>query len=414
MNYGIRAFWVFIVFQSISLYGMNLLSPYDTLIRSAYDNLGYRFNVTGMQEFGFSPLSFGAHGSVNNPLAIWQCDVNGLAMLKGFGSNSQMTQLYTVINAHDNGTRGHLVFDGHLKHSYMAGFTARWFFSDAWFLEADLPLYHMQLSDVTIGDKTVAKTAADLRVKNLLTNQFAALVKQLAGINLSGWKRSGCGDFTLLLNWFKDFPQSKQLLKNVRVNWRLGGSIPTAKKIDEDALFAFGFGTDGAFGVPFGVGLDMSLVGHAKFGLDVQLIPLFGNIRDRRIKTDIDQSDLVLLQKAPAYKDFGLTQRLNLYVAFDKVWDSMSLVCGYQYWKHGQDHLTLCTNDFSNAIANTAHTLQEKTWHLLIVNAVYDGRKHFCEHGNVRPYVSLFSRIPFNGKNVVLNHTVGMVLGIDF
>lgn len=394
-------------------HGMNLLSPYDTLIRSRYD-VGYRANATWIQEFGFSPIVFGNNGTVASPLQLWQCDVNGLAMLKGFPTNSPITQLYNTLNANDNGTRGHIVLNGRLENAYMSGFTSRIFFHRDWFFEADLPIYHMRLTDITLCDNTASVTAADLRVKNLFTNQFAEVVNTLGCLNINQWNRTGCGDLTLLMNWFRDFPQHKIILRNARVNGRLGLSIPTGRKVDEDALFAFAYGNDGAVGLPFGLGLDLNLIGHVKVGLDVQLIQSFGNVRERRIKTNKDQSDLILLQKTLAYKDFGMIQRLNLYVAADQLAHCLSLSLGYQYWKHGEDRLILCSNAYSNAIANTAESLRDRTYHLLIVNAQYDGATHFCPRYGIRPYISAFSRIPFNGKRMLLNHTIGMVVAIDF
>ncbi len=393
---------------------INLLSPYDTLIRSRYD-LGYRVNLTAMGEYGFKPIVFNNKGTIDSPLHIWQPDINGLAMLEGAIPNSAIAQLRNMLQAYDNGTRGHLQTDGQFERYCMLGFTGRYFFFSDWFMEVDLPIYHTQLGAITLQDQTVQKTAADIRVKNYLTNNFTTLVKTLGeGLDITGgWKRTGCGDCTVLINWFRDFPQRKVILKNARVNWRLGAALPTGLKEDIDLVLAGPYGNDGAFGLPFGVGLDLDLVGHLRFGLDVQLTHLFGNTRTRRIKTNIGQSEIVLLATAPAYKDFGLIQRLNMYVGAYQIAHCFSLIVGYQYWKKDRDQLTVCSNDYSTLIANTARSLEEKTWHQIIINAQYDGAYHFSDHC-IRPYVSLFGRIPFNGKNTLLNHTVGFVCAIDF
>ncbi|MCL5875835.1 MAG: hypothetical protein M1114_05170, partial [Candidatus Dependentiae bacterium] len=92
-----------------------------------------------------------------------------------------------------------------------------------------------------------------------------------------------------------------------------GFNLPTGKKQNEDLLMAVPFGYDGAYGIFGGAGIDILLAYIMKLGLDVELLHLFGNTRERRIKTNIDQTELLLLQKVSAYKDWGLYQRFNLY-----------------------------------------------------------------------------------------------------
>lgn len=402
---------VAIILSSSSACAMNLLKPYDSLIRPPY-NEGDKYHINGMLELGLSTKSFDSDGTIDDPLRIWQPNFNSLAMLKGFKADSNRSQLLNRLDANDDGTRGHLCISGDLDLKAAAALSARWFFHQDWFISAHVPVYSMTLSRFKLFDQTQNNNVADCRVKNLLTNDILANIKSLDNcLDLSCWTRTGLGDITLLLNWFRDFPQEKELLNNARVNWRIGLAVPTGKRRDEDKIFALPFGYDGAFSIPFGFGLDLTYARYVKAGFDVELTQIFGDTRDRRIKTHEDQSEIILLQKALAYKDFGLTQKFNLYLQFHKILKGFSFLTGYQFLKHGKDTLSLCSNQFSDNIANTAEILKEYTMHHMIVNASYD-----CSDTGwrTRPYFSVYARLPFNGKRVAVNRTVGFVLGFNF
>ena len=338
---------------------VNVLSPFDTLIRPDY-SADYRFQLTSFAETGFhNAHGYDEDGDRVNPLQIWQPEQNALTMLKGFDSNSEIGKLLTQLRAPDDGTRGHFRVDGDLELDFAFALAARFFFKKTWSFSVYFPVYRYELKNVMFEDQTQNVTDEDRRVRQLLTNNFAENVKRLGnGLELQNWKRTGPGDLTLLLEWFRDFYQNKPFLKNARINWRAGVSIPSGFRRDEDKLFAIPFGNDGAFAIPFGVGLDLTLGTYFKLGLDVQLTHIFGSTRTRRIKTSEDQTELLLLKKVQTHKDFGLTQRFNLYFQFYKFLKGLSFKVGYQFKKHGDDELSLKTNVFSSEIANSAQSLE--------------------------------------------------------
>ncbi len=399
---------------SSMIHGMNLLSPYDSLIQPAYSN-AYRFQVPIYAETGISDKGFACDNCRTNVLRIWNADQNGLAMLNGFDDDTVIGKKRVELDADDDCVRGHFLVDGDLKMRFAGAIGLRSFFKDSWSVSAYLPVYVTALENVCWKDQTKNVSDEDVRVRQLLTDNFCANVCALGnGLDLNGWKRSGVGDLTLMLSWFRDFSQAKPLLKNVRVNWRLGFNLPTGLRCDEDKLFAFPFGNDGALGLPFGMGLDLYFAFHMRAGFDVQLTHVFGNTRTRRIKTSDDQTDLLLLQKMEVYKDFGLTQQFNLYVQAYKVFKGFSFLLGYQFLKHGKDEIALCASaDFSASVANSAEHLQARTLHQIIVRADYDIGQHF-EEPAVYPRISLYARLPFNGKRVAATSNIGLTLGFDF
>ncbi len=392
---------------------VNLLNPFDTLIRPSFTNK-YRWQLAGYAETGYhNAHGFNDDGDHVNVLRIWNNQQNALSMLEGVPFESDIGQLRSALLDSNNGIRGHFEVNGDLKLDFTVAFAARLFFAGDWSLGLYLPAYKMQLKNVIFQDLTPNLDNDDKLVRELLTNNLAQNVKELGGLDISGWNRHGLGDLALIIDWFRDFKQYKPFLKCVRVNWRWGIVFPTGLKSDQDLIFAVPFGYDGAFSMPFGLGLDLNLGSHFKTGIDVQLTQIFGNQRTWRIKTQEDQTELLLLNKAHAYKDYGLVQRFNLYAELYRFAKGLSFTLGYQFIKEGETEISITSQQFSSAIANTSKQLEEFTMHHVIAKFTYDFGVHKrCR--KVRPEWSLYVRSPFNGKNVALVPTIGTVFSVDF
>ena len=416
MNISQRTLILFCILFTVTvpLFAMNLLlRPYDTLLRPII-HLDRTYELSVWIETGIHRAKgFDASNGSVDVLSIWAPNQNALTMLYGFDAKSPMTQLVNALDASDNGIRGHLKFNSALHLDFGSAIGARWFFlPHAWFT-AYLPFYKTRL-ETSFIDLTPTITPADIRVKNLVTNNIHQLVHSLANLNLSGWQRTGLGDLNVLVEWLFDFPQPRPLLKNVSVDGRVGFTFPTGLRADPDKVFAFAYGYDGAIGIVYGGGLAVQLGTCFKAGFDVQLLHLFGNTKERRIKTHSNQTDLLLLAKTKSYKDYGLTQRFNLYLEAPQFWNGLSFLAGYQFLKHGQDSLQLETCQFSNTIANTAVSLEEWIVHSLEFNLNYDFNTYDCSSWPIAPQISLFARIPFNGKRAAAFTTIGVTVALDF
>lgn len=398
---------------SSTIQAMNILLPdYSPILRPDFDG-SWPVQLAVFAEGGMHDTAFNCHGDRTSALQIWNGDQNGLAMLDGFADLSTIGQKRAELDADDNGMRGHFLVNGDLRIDASAELAARWFALKNWSFDCYFALYAMRLKDVCWQDLTRNLNDQDARTHQLLTDNFAQEVCQLGGLDIGGWRRVGPSDLTLMVQWFNDFEQAKQILKNVRINWRLGLMFPTGLRRDEDKIFALPFGNDGAFGLPFGLGIELTLGPCFKAGIDVQLMHIFGNTRLRRIKTAPGQTDLLFLQKAEAYKDFGITQRFNLYAELHRISYGLSIRMGYQYYKHGDDTLALKSNQFSTQIANTAPMLEEFTMHQILAKINYDFGYHW-DDGCVRPQVALYARVPFNGKRAALTTTIGTIISFDF
>lgn len=403
---------VLLLFFCTSTQAMNFLRPYDTLIApEVYDDS--LFQITFYGEGGVdNARSFARNGSQTNVLQIYSSTQNAITMLDGFDPLSPIGQKRIAIDTTDFNSRGIFCVDGELNVDWAGAFSAYWFFLPHIYVSAYLPFFKMELKDVCwqqVNPDTTSLLATEL------TNDFFDNVCRLGdGLDLCGWKRTGVGDLTTFLQWFMDYPQERPLLTNVRLNGRFGINIPTGKKVDEDKTFAIPFGYDGATGLIFGGGMDLDIGYHLRAGMDIELLHLFGNSRCRRIKTNEDQTELLLLQKLPVYKDYGITQRFNLYWQLYKLFGGFSFKFGYQFFKHGGDEISFSSDTFSVKVANTDKRLQSYTMHHLVLNASYDFAGHVSEDAWVRPYVSLYGRVPVNGKLSALAPMIGGVISLSF
>lgn len=395
------------------LHAMNILQPWEPLVRPDY-NSSRMFQFYSLVEAGYDQLGLNADGGHVNTLQIYSCDQNALKMLSGFPESSCIGQKRIQVDAEDNGVRGHFNVCGDLKLLAAFSFNLRCFFTDSFSVGFYFPFLSMRLKDVCWRDLTGDIDEQDFRVHELLTDHFFSNVCKLGGLDLGGWHRTGPGDATIMLEWYRDFRQNKPMLKNVRINWRVGVTMPTGLRADEDKLFAIPFGYDGAFSIPYGLGLDITLAKHLRVGVDVQLTHIFDNTRLRRIKTDLEQTEFLLLQKVCAHKDWGMVQRFDLYVELYRFLSGLSAKVGYQYLKQGDSTLSFGCNEFSPKIASTAQSLQDCTMHLLIPKINYDLQANLGSDCPVRPQIGFFGRFPFNGKRVALVSTLGVALSIDF
>jgi hypothetical protein len=392
---------------------VNSMWPYDTSIRPTFNN-EHTWQLAFYGEGGYhNAKGFNNDGDSVNPLQIWNREQNALAMLEGFPKESPISQLRAELLDSDNGIRGRFNVCGEFQMPYNLAFAARYFFAEDWSLGLYLPAFQMILKDVHFQDLTPNVDNLDKLVHRLLTDNLAQNVQQLGNLDIGGWKRSGVGDLVVLIDWFRDFYQNKPFLKCVRVNWRIGLGFPTGLRENEHLIFAVPFGWDGAVSMPFGLGIDLTLGSHFKGGVDVQLTQIFGHTRQHRIKTDRQQTELLLLQKTCAFIDSGLVQRFNLYVEMYNFLQGLSFSIYYQYLKRGEDEIALRTQEFSTNIANTSPRLDSYTMHHLIPRFTYDFQTHLPD-ARVRPELNIYARIPFNGRNVALVPMVGIVASIDF
>ncbi len=407
---------IFSVHTISSLGQFNWLRPYDPLIVPDVEVCS-GFQAIAYAEFGVkNATGYNLKGDPTNPLKIWDDTQDALAMLFGFDQSSPEGKLLLQIDASDIPPRGHLNVCGDLKQDWAFALGARYFFWDHLYISAYIPFFGLKLDDVTWCDLTPDDgDFENTQVRTLLTQNLMDVVHEFDPcLRLCGWKRSGAGDLAAFVGFLKDFPQTRPMLENVGLHGRFGFNFPTGKQQEEDLVFAVPFGYDGSGGIFGSAGIDLTYAGFAQVGFDVELLHLFGITKQRRIKIDPAQTELLLLTKACSYKDPGLVQRFNLYGQLFDFFCGASIKLGYQYYKQGGSLLYLKDCLLSQVIANGARNLEQWTMHHIIGVAEYDFSYHLSQDSRFKPSLSFFTRIPIGGSNIALIPTVGLVCSCAF
>ncbi|MBA2307635.1 hypothetical protein H0W26_05900 [Candidatus Dependentiae bacterium] len=345
-----------------------------------------------------------------NVLQLYQSDQNALAALKGFQSHVPEGNLSQLFNTNDeNGKQGLFRPRGDLSIPLNLMISHRMYFSHGLSLAFHLPFYAMELKNVCWRSLNPEVTGEQLLERDLLQE-----VQQSAALKAGGWKRTGIGDFVAQMTWMREYIQPKPLMQSVRVQGRLGLICPTGKRQDEDRVLAFPFGSDGAWGIQFAGGLDLTFYYTLRGGLDAEFIHLFGNNRCRRVKSASHQTDFLFLRKVPTFREFGLGQQYNVYIESYHCWRGLSLKFNYQFLRRNEDRLDLRSDLLSTRVANSAESLQDWTAHSLIAMVRYDLWKDLPECSSVKPALRGWFKWGFNGSRALVANSVGLQLDIAF
>ncbi len=393
---------------------LNVLYPQDTVFKPRkWDD--QKLHVSQHITCGLSDLH-GRNGDGDKVLAtqLWDADQNALAMVTGFAQGTQQANIAQQCNAvdGDDGVRGHFKLTGEfaVPFSYQAG--ARYHFKKGFWIGAFIPVYKMEFKNVVWTEQTQNLTADDLATKTLITNDFFANVDRLGdGLYLRDWDKIGCGDLAFMAGWSESYRQYKQWIKSVTPGLRVGVTLPTGVKKDEDKVMSMPFGNDGSIGVLVGGGLTINYINRFDFGLDLECMHVFNNTRARRIKVDADQTEFLLLAKTDVQRDPGFFSRFMIF-GDAKIVKGLSARIAYHHRKRSADTLYIKSYDYSSAIANTAESLKEWTTHNALFQLTWDTATE--ETNKTRPQFTAFYMHPFNGRRSVQAKQVGIGFTLSF
>jgi hypothetical protein len=394
----------------------NLFNPYDILVQPPHwpdadfqSMVGFEHAYTTHAAQADDEQKHNAWRRLGNPLQLWQDAQNATAAFNGIQPSEPIEDALTLFKREGRQKTSQLLIPcAHLDIQANLMLSLQYYFDCGVLLAAYIPYYVMRLNNVHWQSKTVATRRA-IPCKDLLP-----MLEDAGSIDLyHGWNRSGFGDLSIFAWWFKDYLQAKKKLGNVRVGLRGGVAFPTGKPEALNELLALPFGNDGSAGIIFGGNLQLWMRNYIIWGLDVELSKFFGTIRTRRIKTYPGQTDLLFLEKVPAYKELGLRQHYTLYLEAPRFLAGLSGRIAYQYTKQQEDHLSLCSTRFDPRIANCAESLDEWTIHSLIFQISYDFF-YPCYNSSLKPFISAFYKLGLNGKRSLLSDTYGFTLSVSF
>ncbi len=396
----------FISKQSFSFLPINLLNGFDpnlTPVKKPGERLQFTFN-------GATTFSITANNGLDqnvNPLQRSFQTQDALAMLKGFAPSTEQAQLGQLVNVNDDdGIRGHFKVTGDLKIPFFGTFLVHYYCNHGIWVGASLPILCAKVKNVQWKDLTQNFTLDDALTHQYITNDLENTVFRLGnGLKIGDWSNTGIGNIELRSGWRGYFAQEKTWLKQVMVSAWAGVVLPTDSRRNEDYAVSFDFGTGGAFAIPFGG--DLALCFKNQFWLGVNLIffQTFNHTSMRRIQTDINQTDLLLLQLAKVRRQFGFIQKYNLY--FEPIiYKGFSLRFAYEHIKENETKIYVLSESFSNTIANSNFSLDERTINDFIIEA------KFCFDKG--PQGIIFGKMPTGGKRSFQVPLIGFQINLDF
>ena len=417
MKYHV-SIWAVIAFSCTpalhAIFPVNYLRPFDDVTYITTD--GCRFQFGAIVEHDYKARGFDFCGNTVEPFQLWQESQDALSMIRGCLADTPVGQFAQQFeDIVDDGLIGHLIPHADIRMT-SAIITTKTYLPCNFALAINLPIYTLTIDNVEWADCTPSNTADGLFVQRNLTNNdtFFRVAREFGNLYLGGLHERGVGDLYIYGQWKRNYPQDKPFLINVRPNLRLGLSAPTGKETDPRKTFSIPFGNDGAWGVGFGGGLDLTWINQVRGGLDAQFMVLYGKSLERRIKTLPAQTDFLLLNTACTRKEFGFTQRFNLYMEFHRIFGGLCLRSTYQYWRHDEDQLNLFGFQYSDKIANMSDRFEPWTMHNFIFNIYYDFDAIFSPESRIKPEISFYYKLPIAGSNSMMFDAIGGAIVLNF
>lgn len=400
----------------------NFFEPYDpnlTLYKVPHTQL----RIGAQAEYGSTSTTRNWDGKKKNVLKIHNDYENAYEMLAGAAHAAELNRFTNPLGGALDQTVGKVYFDGKFEQLDVTVFADYKvpvnIFDGHTQFSISMPIRDVRIKDVKYTPSTLPAihTANTRDFFNNIVGTGDALKTYVSthghGLDLNSWSKTGAGDVVAMLKWGRLFRQDKEWIRSVYLYFKGGVSVPTGSSHHEDKVFSLPLGNEGAVGIPFGLGLALNMKYRIKLGADAEFVALLDHTDDYRLKTMMNQSEFLLLDKGRATKDHGLTWKFNLYLKGVHLWQGFSLKAAYEYTKHDSDSLVLKTNGFDNNIVNSANSLKEWNMHNMIFQLNWDAFK-VNKKMVAKPQLGLFYKLPIGGKNVLAPHTFGGQLAVNF
>lgn len=285
------------------------------------------------------------------------------------------------------------------------------------FLGMSLPLRSMRVDNVVWTDLTDATEDVDNTTwQTNLTSKLAKYVDAVSGLDINAWSKRGLGDASVYFGWANDIHHGDGALRKVSVHLSAGLSLPTGYQRDQNVAFSTPFGNDGSWGIPLSAGFSANVGEDLKLGAVADLLWLACKSKVRRLKTDVLQSEYLLLTKGDATMSPGLTMKANLHATY-RCSESCKLSMAYQYIQHEKDVLSKLPTGYTSEVVNTLNSLAAWSSQDLTIKAQFEGffgNEEGDERDGNEVNLSLFYKLPLAGKRSVSNASVGGELSFAF
>jgi hypothetical protein len=400
----------------------NLFEPYEWI----FDQV--RFNIfPEHKDFGLT-VSLRGEGTINtvgyssndedcmkdptnqwrrvvNPVQYLEDRENDFAAFLGNKTNNSLGAFSQQYSPYEGATANDLVnFNGNVSFgSAVAGFE-KWFTETirlGWYI----PYYIFSLNTLYYEQQTNKSVFEQFLSNNILD------VYKSNGKYVGPYQLSGFGDSTLLLSWQDSFFEKRDFITGLLCSLRGGLHLPTAQHTDifQDTFLKIPMGYDAAWGIAFGGSIEVDIGCNFGAGISADCITFFGRTIQRYIKTDIRQTDLLLLSKDLSFIDPGFKEEFSVFLTGHNLTKSFLITTAYQYNKQNDSDIIVCSDYHPTIIASTMQSLGAWTTHniILLGQTILPIMENDITCG-------VFVKIGFNGERTIVGNNFGLHAEILF
>ena len=387
-------------------------------IRNGKLSVGFRVE-SGTRSGGKNIL-----GNRRNMLAIYNDSESVLKMVenplgkaKNAGAENLFRQTIFTGPFTDDGTRGHVSMNAKLTQAdmtmwahYVLPIKEEWGW---WGVGLYIPTTNRKISGLSFKDHTNNVYVSDRTVRAFIKN-IPQKLKTYGDLSLEPETVTGFGDAVLHVDYVKDIRGiHHKVVDRASIYAGIGLMIPSGVQKDEDKLLSMPAGFDGSWGVPIKVGGWVDFKKYFQMGFDAHVLALLDRAKMRRLKTNVAQTDLFLLNKGHARKNHGLHWQAHWWAFASEFYKGFFAKASYQFVMHHGDSLFSKDEKFKTDIINTANNLKGWYAHNLIVQVGYNLTNTF-DVTPIAPMISVFYKLPLAGKAIVDTDTIGGQIRVNF
>lgn len=242
---------------------------------------------------------------------------------------------------------------------------------------------------------------------------------KLTNSNLGGLKLNSLdndrpwGDLHFMLSWNKTMSYKHWNDSYLNIFAQVGISAPTADPRDQQYVFSTPRGNDNALGVPLTISLNAFFKDKIRVCASADFLFSTKEKSSRRLKRTADQTELFISDKVKAEREPGMTYRFTTLFELKTENKNFSGLLAWQIlYKKKDKFISFSDPNYDKAIVNDSARWQKKIFYNFIAQASIDFKT--MTKAQVAPSLSVFYKLPINGKRVELFHSLGLKMSLTF
>jgi hypothetical protein len=267
------------------------------------------------------------------------------------------------------------------------------------------PFYRINLQTLTHVVNERQKTFESALLQDIFS------VYQSAAYQVTPYSLTGFGDSECIVSWQRYFYENRDFISGIFASLRAGLYLPSPYQSCDymDTFLKIPLGYDCAWGIPFGGALEIDINKYGGAGISADCIAFFGKIRDRFVRTDMRQTDLLTLEKVSSFVQPGFKESFSVYAVGHNLEKTVSGTLAYQYNKQNESDIFLCGGNYASLISQSSNLLENWTNHNLVF---------LCEGAAIYPSVevgySAFVKLGLTGCRSIVANTCGITINLVY